>query len=338
VPLTSAHPAPSTSPLPRGEILPVRSAREDLADMAREVREGLSAPLPELPCKYFYDPAGSALFDRITELPEYYPTRVEESILAARADEIARRADAAELVELGAGLGRKTRMLLEALDRHGRLRSCVLLDVDAAALRTSIAGLRAVRPGLAARGVAGDFLRDLRWLGPRRGTRLMAFLGGTIGNIAPPRVPSFLASAAAALAPGDSFLVGLDLVKDVRTVEAAYNDADGVTAAFNRNLLRVVNARLGGDFDPEGFDHVAFYSREDDWIEMRLRANRPMRVQVRAAGVGRGFDRGDEIRTEISCKYTRERLAAMLPGTGLALEAWLTDPAEWFALALLRRR
>ena len=138
--------------------------------MAREVREGLSAPLPELPCKYFYDAAGSALFDRITELPEYYPTRVEESILAARADEIARMADAAELVELGSGLGRKTRMLLEALGRRGRLRSCVLLDVDAAALRTSIAALRALRPGIAARGVAGDFLRDLRWLGPRRGT------------------------------------------------------------------------------------------------------------------------------------------------------------------------
>jgi len=334
--VTAARPAPKASPLPHAEILPVRSAREALADMAREVREGLSAPLPTLPCKYFYDAAGSALFDRITELPEYYPTRVEESILAARAGKIARIAAAEELVELGSGLGRKTRMLIEALGP--RLRSCVLLDVDVSALRTSIAALRALRPGIAARGVAGDFLRDLRWLGPRRGRRLMAFLGGTIGNIEPARVPSFLASAAAALAPGDSFLVGLDLVKDVRVVEAAYNDADGVTAAFNRNLLRVVNARLDGDFDPEAFEHVAFYDRAEGWIEMRLRARRPMRVHVRGAGVRRSFARGDEIRTEISCKYTRPRLEGMLPDTGLGLEGWFSDPAGWFALALLRRR
>ena len=305
--------------------------------MAREVREGLAAPLPTLPCKYFYDAAGSALFDRITELPEYYPTRVEESILAARADVIAGMVEAEELVELGSGLGRKTRMLLRALDRRGRLRSCVLLDVDAAALRTSIAALRALHPGIAARGVAGDFLRDLRWLGPRRGRRLLAFLGGTIGNIEPPRVPAFLASVAAALAPGDACVVGLDLVKDVRVVEAAYDDADGVTAAFNRNLLRVVNTRLDGDFDPDGFEHVAFYSRADDWIEMRLRATRPMHVHVRGAGARRSFARGDEIRTEISCKYTRSRLEGMLPGTGLALEGWFTDPAGWFALAVLRR-
>jgi len=227
-------------------------------------------------------------------------------------------------------------MLLEALGP--RLRSCVVLDVDAAALRTSIAALRASRPGIAARGVAGDFLRDLRWIGPRRGRRLLAFLGGTIGNIEPARVPSFLSSAAAVLAPGDSFLLGLDLVKEVHVVEAAYDDGDGVTAAFNRNLLRVVNSRLDGDFDPEAFEHVAFYSRARDWIEMRLRATRPMRVHVRGAGVRRDFARGDEIRTEISCKYTRERLAGMLPGTGLDLEGWLTDPAGWFALALLRRR
>ena len=304
--------------------------------MAREVREGLTADLPSLPSKYFYDRAGSDLFDRITALPEYYPTRTEEAILASAAGEIARAADARELVELGSGLGGKTRMLLDALDRGGRLSSCVLLDVDATALARSIDALRARHPGLAARGIAGDFLRDLGWLGRPRARRLIAFLGGTIGNIEPERVPAFFASAAAVTAPGDTFLVGLDLVKDVATVEAAYNDAEGVTAEFNRNILRVMNARLGADFEPESFDHVAFYSRADDWIEMRLRASREMRVHVPGAGVERTFARGDELRTEISCKYTRERLSALLPA-GFAVAEWWTDERAWFALALLRR-
>jgi L-histidine N-alpha-methyltransferase len=329
--------APAAPSARRADVLHVRTAREEREDMARDVREGLSAALPSLPSKYFYDRAGSELFDRITALPEYYPTRTEESILGAAADEIARAADARELVELGSGLGGKTRMLLDALDRRGRLSSCVLLDVDAGALGRSIDALRARRPGMAARGIAGDFLRDLGWIGRPRARRLVAFLGGTIGNIEPPLVPAFFASAAAVLAPGDTFLVGLDLVKDVATVEAAYNDGEGVTAEFNRNILRVINTRLGADFEPEAFAHVAFYSAAGDWIEMRLRATRRMRVRVPAAAVARTFAAGDELRTEISCKYTRARLEALLP-PAFAAEAWWTDARRWFALALLRRR
>ena len=304
--------------------------------MAREIREGLLAPLPSLPSKYFYDARGSDLFGRITTLPEYYPTRTEEAVLSAVADDVARAADARELVELGSGLGSKTRTLLDALDRDGRLGSCVLIDVDATALASSIDALRVRHPGIAARGIAGDFLRDLGWVGRPRVRRLLALLGGTIGNIEPSRVPAFFASAAAILAPGDAFLVGLDLVKDLAIVEAAYNDAAGVTAEFNRNILRVINARLGADFDPEAFEHVAFYSKADDWIEMRLRASRTMRVRVPAADVVRSFAAGDEIRTEISCKYTRGRLTGLLPAS-FALESWSTDANGWFALALLRR-
>ncbi len=304
--------------------------------MAREVKEGLSAALPSLPSKYFYDAAGSALFDRITRLPEYYPTRTEEAILAGAIGAIVAAARPRELVELGSGLGIKTRMVLDAIARAGSLRSCVLLDVDEHALRASLASLATRMPGLPARGIAGDFLRDLGWLGGGGG-RMMALLGGTIGNLHHDEAPAFFASAAHALAPGDTFLVGVDLVKDVAVLEAAYDDDDGVTAEFNRNLLRVVNARLGGDFDPASFDHVAFYSAADGWIEMRLRATRAMRVVVPASGVRREFRPGDEIRTEISCKYTRDRFTALLDGTGLSVEQWHTDARRWFAVALLRR-
>jgi L-histidine N-alpha-methyltransferase len=317
-------------------ITRVRTPREDLEDMAREVADGLRAPLPALPSKYFYDEAGGRLFDRITRLPEYYPTRTEEAILAASVDEIVAAARPRELVELGSGLGVKTRLILDAIARRGTLRSCVLLDVDEHALRASLAGLASRHPAVAARGIVGDFLRDLPWLG-RGGGRMIALLGGTIGNLHPSTAPRFFAAAAEALAAGDTFLVGIDLVKDVAALEAAYDDAEGVTAEFNRNLLRVMNARLGADFDPESFAHVAFYSRADEWIEMRLRALRPIRVSVPGAGVRRSFARGDEIRTEISCKYTRARFTGLLAGTGLSVERWQTDAAGWFALALLRR-
>ena len=318
------------------DIVRVRSPREDLQDMAREVAAGLRAPRPTLPCKYFYDAAGGALFDRITRLPEYYPTRTEEAILAATVGAIVDAARPRELVELGSGLGVKTRLILDAIARRGTLRSCVLLDVDEHALRTSLAALSSRHPAVATRAVAGDFLRDLAWLGPGGG-RMIALLGGTVGNLHPSSVPGFFAAAADALEPGDTFLVGIDLVKDVAVLEAAYDDAAGVTAEFNRNLLRVVNARLGADFDPESFDHVAFFARAEEWIEMRLRAVRPMRVNVPRARVRRSFARGDEIRTEISCKYTRARFTRLLSGTGLAVEQWHTDAAGWFALALLRR-
>jgi L-histidine N-alpha-methyltransferase len=316
----------------------VRTPEDELAIMAAEVREGLAADLPSLPSKYFYDARGSALFERITKLPEYYPTRVEESIHRRVASEIVARARPREWVELGSGMGTKTRRLLDSIASGDEgLRSCILLDVDEAALRSSLGALTAAYPGLRARGIAGDFLRDIPEVGKSHGRRMMGFLGGTIGNLDPDRVPAFFAAAASVLEPGDTFLLGADLEKGVARLEAAYNDRAGVTAEFNRNLLRVINARLEADFDVAAFEHVAFYDESRHWIEMRLRATRATSVRIPSAGVARTFDRGDEIRTEISCKYTRERLSGLLADSGLAVEAWHTDDAGQFAVTLLRR-
>jgi len=305
--------------------------------MADEVRAGLEArPLPSLPSKYFYDERGDALFDEITRLPEYYLTRTEEALLPAVARETVARVRPRNLVELGSGVGGKVRVLLDAMDEAGTLQSCTLLDISESAIGNSLSQLRSERPRLKTAGVVGDFLTDLRAVGPGE-SRLIAFLGSTIGNIHPQDVPAFFRSAAAILAPGDAVLVGLDLVKEHARLEAAYNDARGVTAEFNRNILRVMNARLGADFDPAAFDHVAFYDAERAWIEMRLRARHPMRVRVRGAGVDLSLPAGGEIRTEISCKYTRPALEGALNGTGLMLDEWRTDPDSLFALALLRR-
>jgi L-histidine N-alpha-methyltransferase len=304
--------------------------------MASEVRQSLTAPLRSLPCKYFYDDRGSALFERITALPEYYQTRTEEKILEEIAEEVVEAVGPSELVELGSGVGRKVRLLLDAMARSGRLRRCQLLDINESYLSESVRSLAEAYPGLDVRGVLGDFTLDLTGFGPGGG-RLMLFLAGTIGNLHPEEVPGFLGNASRALAPGDGFLVGLDLVKDKARLHAAYNDAAGVTAEFNRNILRVVNERLGADFDPSSWEHVAFYDEERAWIEMRLRARRPMRVRVPAADLDLRFRAGDEIRTELSCKYSRESFARMLPGTGLELGRFFTDREQLFGLALLRR-
>jgi L-histidine N-alpha-methyltransferase len=319
-------------------ITRVRTADEEHAVMAREVRDALASNPASLPSKFFYDAHGSALFERITTLPEYYPTRVEEAIHARVAAEIVRSARPREWVELGSGLGSKTRRMLDAiaLGVDGP-KSCVLLDVDETALRTSLATLAIAYPALRARGIAGDFLTDIAVIGPSNGRRMMGFLGGTLGNLHPDSVPAFFAAAAAVLAPGDSFLLGVDLVKDKGRLEAAYNDRAGVTAAFNLNILKVINHRLGADFEVSAFQHVAFYDSARHWIEMRLRATRRTKVHIPAAGFERAFDPGDEIRTEISCKYTRPRLEHLLAGTGLLLDAWHTDAEEQFAVVLLRR-
>jgi L-histidine N-alpha-methyltransferase len=305
--------------------------------MADEVRAGLQLrPLPELPSKYFYDDRGSALFDEITRLPEYYQTRTELAILETIAEEVVDVARPRELCELGSGIGRKVRLLLDAMARRGLLERCVLLDISEGFLVESAETLDADYPDLAVRGVVGDFLEDLPALGPGDG-RLALFLAGTMGNLHPDRVPAFLRALARQLAPGDTFLVGLDLVKDEARLHAAYNDSAGVTAEFNRNILRVVNAHLDANFEPEAFEHVAFYDRADAWIEMRLRATRDMDVAIPGADLQMAFESGEEIRTELSCKYTRASLEARLPGTGLCVEGWYTDPDELFASALLRR-
>lgn len=314
-----------------------RGAQDDLAAMAADVREGLSRrPLPELPCKYFYDQRGSALFERITELPEYYQTRTETRLLELHADAIVEVVAARELAELGSGVGRKIRFFLNAMRSRGSLESVVLLDINEGDLRQSVARLQADYPEASVRGIAGDFVHDLAALGPGGG-RLLLFLAGTIGNLHPDELPAFFRAAAGVLAPGDAFLVGLDLVKDPARLHAAYNDGAGITAEFNLNILRVVNERLLADFDPADFEHVAFYDGERQWIEMRLRALRALHVRVPRAGVELDLAAGDEIRTELSCKYTRESLVARLEGTSLFLDRWITDPDCLFGSALLRR-
>lgn len=299
----------------------------------KELRELLSRPLPELPPRYFYDDHGSALFDAITEQPEYYPTRTEEALLETIADRIMAMARPEHIAELGSGVGRKIRMLLDA--GAGTLRTCTMLDINQLMLDLSVERLSSEYPDVRFFGVQGDFTRHLDRLGPG-GRRLIIFLAGTLGNLHPAQVPEFLRRVRGTMAPDDALLLGVDLVKDIRRVEAAYNDDAGVTAAFNRNILAVINRRFGADFQPEAFEHRAFFDPDNAWIEMRLRATRPMRVRVPAVDLELVLDTGDELRTELSCKYTRETLAARAALAGLRLDHWFTDPEQLFALALVR--
>jgi L-histidine Nalpha-methyltransferase len=311
------------------------SAADERA-LADDVLDGLTRPFKELPPKHFYDARGAALFDRICELPEYYPTRAERSILEARAAEIASVTGAAELVELGSGTAAKTRILLRAMAEAGTLRRYVPLDVTESMVRACAASLVEELPGLAVHGIVGDFERHLGAVPPPdAGPRVVAFLGGTIGNFPPGSRRRFLRSVAKLLRPGlDHLLLGTDLVKDPAVLEAAYDDGAGVTAEFNRNVLRVLNRELGADFDVEAFDHVAFYDREHEWVEMRLRAQRRMAVRVEALGLDLAFAAREELRTEISAKFTPARLRADLAAAGLRLREVLTDDEGRFALSL----
>ncbi len=302
--------------------------------LAQDAREGLTRSFKELPPKHFYDRRGAKLFERICELPEYYPTRAERAILDRSAAELAAFTDAAELVELGSGAATKTRVLLDALHFRGTLVRYVPVDVTEAMVRECAAELTSAYPGLEVHGVIGDFERHLDRLPPARGKRLVVFLGGTIGNFPPEPRREFLSSIARLLAPEDYLLMGIDLVKDPRVLRAAYDDAQGVTAEFNRNVLHVLNRELDADFDPAGFDHVALFDPDEEWIEMRLRAQRAHTVRVRALELSVHFREGEEMRTEISAKFTPERLDTDLAESGLKLVRWLTDPEQRFALTL----
>jgi L-histidine N-alpha-methyltransferase len=295
------------------------------------VREGLTRELKELSPKYLYDARGSELFDRITTLPEYYPTRCEREILNRHAPEIT--AGAEELVELGSGTASKTRALLYAMAAGRTLRRYVPFDVAEDVVEESALELTGLFPGLRVHGVVGDFERDLERL-PDGERRLFAFLGGTIGNLHPPERARFLARMRALMEEGDRLLIGTDLVKDADVIEAAYNDSEGVTAEFNRNVLRVINAELGADFDPGAFDHRAFYDAEQSWIEMRLRADGRQDVSIPGAGVDVSFEDGEELRTEISSKFTPAAIERELEAAGLELERFMTDSNELFGLAL----
>ncbi|MFC6285694.1 L-histidine N(alpha)-methyltransferase [Nocardioides sp. GCM10027113] len=301
--------------------------------MAVDVRAGLSMSHKALPPKYFYDARGSELFDRITRLPEYYPTRTERSILEERVDEIAAVTGAETLIELGSGTSEKTRLLLRALTEAGSLRRFVPFDVDPAVLSDAASAVATEFPGLEVAPVVGDFEAHLGEL-PRGQVRLLAFLGSTIGNLDPAQRAAFLTDVRAGLDPGDAFLLGTDLVKEAARLVAAYDDAQGVTAAFNKNVLAVLNRDLGADFDLEAFDHVAVWVPEREWMEMRLRSRRAQTVRLPRIDLEVRFDAGEELRTEISAKFRRDGVAAELEQAGLRLTHWWTDPAGDFALSL----
>jgi L-histidine Nalpha-methyltransferase len=301
--------------------------------LAVDVRAGLTTTPKTLPPKYFYDARGSELFDEITRLPEYYPTRTERAILTERVGEIAALTGARTLIELGSGTSEKTRLLLAALRDADTLERFVPFDVDPAVLKDASAAVSAEFPGVAVEPVVGDFERHLSEL-PRHPSRLLAFLGSTIGNLDPAERAHFLAGVRATLGPGDAFLLGTDLVKPVDRLLAAYNDSAGVTAAFDKNVLTVINRDLGADFDLDAFEHVAVWDGEHERIEMRLRSGRDQTVRVAGLDLRVDFARDEEMRTEISSKFRRSRVEAELAAAGLTLQHWWTDPAGDFALSL----
>ncbi len=298
---------------------------------------GLTSHPKVLPPKWFYDDRGSALFDQITRLPEYYPTRTERSILLDHAEDIVAISGADTLVELGSGTSEKTRILLDAFHRADVLRTFVPFDVSDATLRDAAHAVATEYSGVSVHAVVGDFERHLECI-PPDGMRTVAFLGGTIGNFEPVARAGFLASLARTLRSGESLLLGTDLVKAPGRLVAAYDDAAGVTAAFNKNVLAVLNRELEATFDPDDFDHVAHWNASDEWIEMRLRARRDLAVKVPALDLVATFAAGEEMRTEISAKFRRDRVAEELEAAGFDLEQWWTDPAQDFALSLARRR
>jgi L-histidine N-alpha-methyltransferase len=311
----------------------------DERSLADDVLDGLTKPFKELPPKHFYDAAGAELFDQICELPEYYPTRAERAILEQRSAEIVEATGATELVELGSGTAAKTRLLLAAMADAGTLQRYVPVDVTEAMVLSCADELVEEFPGLQVHGIVGDFERHLRHVPEPDGPRIVAFLGGTVGNFTPGSRRRFLRAMAKLLRPGvDHLLLGTDLVKDPAILEAAYDDSAGVTAAFNRNVLHVINRELDADFDVDAFEHVAFFDREREWIEMRLRAQRRMDVEVRKLGLKVAFAPREELRTEISAKFTEDRLRGDLAAAGLELREVLTDPDGLFALSLSSRR
>ncbi len=307
------------------------------ATMARDVRAGLSSYPKELAPKYFYDERGSQLFEQITELPEYYPTRAEREILSERSAEILVAAGGpCTLVELGSGSAAKTRHLLSAMRAAGRLDTYVPVDISEEITHATAACLVDEYPGLAVRGLVCDFEHHLERIPAGEGARLIAFLGGTVGNLYPRPRQAFLERIAALLGPGDQLLLGTDLIKETARLEAAYDDAAGVTAEFNKNVLEVLNRELGADFDLDSFEHVARYDAEAERMDIRLRSLADQDVRIDGLELDISFAAGEEMRTEISTKFTRERLESVYAGAGLEMCGWFTDSAGDYALSLAR--
>ncbi|MFD7790475.1 L-histidine N(alpha)-methyltransferase [Streptomyces sp. NPDC059759] len=313
-------------------FLLTRTLPEDATEAAlrADVLDGLGHTPKTLPPKWFYDAHGSELFEKITELPEYYPTRAEREILLARAGAIAAASGARTLVELGSGSSEKTRHLLDALPD---LHTYVPVDVSGSALTQAGQALIAERPELNVHALIADFTAPLT-LPDTPGPRLVAFLGGTIGNLLPAERASFLSSVRSLLSPGDTLLLGTDLVKDPSVLVAAYDDAAGVTAAFNKNVLSVVDRELGADFDLDAFEHVALWDAGHEWIEMRLRSRVAQTVKISGLGLAVDFAEGEEVRTEISAKFRAEGVRAELAEGSFDLTHWWTDTEGRFALSL----
>jgi L-histidine Nalpha-methyltransferase len=306
-----------------------------LSGMAADVRAGLTKPFKELSPRYFYDERGSELFEAITELSEYYPTRAERAILERHAAGICAKAGSpATLIELGSGSASKTRVLLDAMDDAGCLEAYAPVDISEQITRDTAEAV-AGEYGIVVHGLVCDFERDLERI-PLAGPRVIAFLGGTIGNFEPARRASFLARVANLLGPQDHFLLGTDLVKSRQVLEAAYNDSAGVTAAFNKNVLQVLNRELGADFQLDAFEHVAFWDHENLWVDIRLRSLANQVVTVGALDLLVTFKRDEEIRTEISTKFARPGLEGIYAEAGLEMCGWWTDPDELFGLSLAR--
>ncbi|MEV0911351.1 L-histidine N(alpha)-methyltransferase [Streptomyces hokutonensis] len=313
-------------------FLLTRTLPDDATDAAlrADVLHGLTRTPKTLPPKWFYDAHGSELFEQITELPEYYPTRAEREILIDRAGEIAAATGARTLVELGSGSSDKTRHLLDAFTD---LALYVPVDVSESALTQAGHAIVAERPGLDVHALIADFTGALT-LPETPGPRLLAFLGGTIGNLLPAERATFFAGLRALLSPGDALLLGTDLVKDEQVLVRAYDDSAGVTAAFNKNVLTVVDRELGADFDAGAFDHVALWDTDNEWIEMRLRSRTDQTVKIPALDLAVDFTAGEELRTEISAKFRKEGVRSELAAAGLELAHWWTDREGRFALSL----
>ncbi|WP_446225684.1 L-histidine N(alpha)-methyltransferase [Nocardia sp. IBHARD005] len=319
-------------------LLDIHLTDDDLtAALRTDARTGLTADPKCLPPKWFYDARGSELFEQITELPEYYPTRTERALLERVVGEIAAAAHAEVLVELGSGSAVKTRLLLDALTAEGSLKTYVPQDVSASALRGAANEIATEYPNLSVHGVVSDFTDTLHNL-PRGGRRMIAFLGGTIGNLVPAERAEFLAGINEVLEPGELLLLGAGLVIDPAILVPAYDDAAGVTAEFNRNVLHVLNNRLDADFAPEKFEHVAIWDAGNEWIEMRLRATEAMTATVAGLDLTVDFAAGEEMRTEISAKFRPESLAAELDTAGFTPAHTWTDPGNRFILVLAERR
>jgi L-histidine N-alpha-methyltransferase len=328
-----------TSSMPSSTLIEIRNHQKGnfFDDIARDVQKGLTAPRKTLPSKYFYDSRGSKLFERICHLPEYYPTRTEMILLRQTAPRLMQSMEECDLVELGSGANWKIRLLLDALPGPASEIRYIPVDVSESALQEAAEELRSLYPELPILGLVDDFTQSLDRL-PDERPRLLILFGSTLGNFSEKGGIKFLRRLARSMNPGDRFLLGLDMLKDRATLEAAYNDSEGVTEAFNKNILHVLNRELQADFEPDHFDHVARFNEVQEQVEMYLQASRDVEVRLSDLDLTVEMEKGEKIRTEICRKFSRKSAEEMFDEAGLSSEQWFTDRKEWFSLVLLKRK